>query len=242
MKGSNIMKKFIVDKKVFEKLPGYCLGIVVAKGIDNKVPDTRITQMLDTEIARFAEMHKETNVRELPGVKLYRDTFKELGMNPNKFMCSIEALTKRVQKNANLPHINSIVDLGNAFSVKYNLPMGAHDIDKMEEDLEIRFSTVNDHFLGMGESEAESMPNGELVYISGNTVKTRRWIWRQSEEGKITSETKNVFFPIDGFENINLKDVLKARDELADFLRRELNCDVQIGYVNEKENELTLEL
>lgn len=236
------MKKFVVDKKVFERLPGYCLGVVIARGIDNSVLDERITEMLNKEIIKFLEVNKDRNIKELSGIMIYRDAFKELGINPNKFMCSIEALAKRVQKSGKLPNINSIVDLVNAFSVKYSLPMGAHDIDKMEENLEIRFSTLNDHFLGMGECEAETMPEGELVYISGNTVKTRRWIWRQSDEGKITNKTKNVFFPIDGFENSNFEDVLNARDELADFLKEKLNCDVKVGYVNEKENEIIIEL
>lgn len=114
-------------------------------------------------------------------------------------MCSIEALGKRVQKGHALPEINSIVDLGNAFSLKYVLPMGAHDIGKLDGDLEVRFSVEEDTFLPLGETEAEKPGAGELVYVSSHTVKTRRWIWRQSDDGKITEDTKDVFFPIDGF-------------------------------------------
>ena len=209
------MKQFIVAKDVFDKLPDYCVGVVAAKGFDNRSANDAIAKMLDGETAKFAEVHKEDNVRELPNIKACRDAFQTLGMNPNKFMCSIEALTKRVQKSGALPHINSVVDLGNAFSLRYQLPMGAHDIDKAEGDIEIRFSTPEDHFLPMGESELEIMPEGELVYVSGHTVKTRRWIWRQSDDGKITEETSHVFFPIDGFGGVDRDDVLKARDELA---------------------------
>ena len=89
-----------------------------------------------------------------------RDAFQTLGMNPNKFMCSIESLMKRVQKSGALPHINTVVDLGNAFSLTYQLPMGAHDVDKLEGDIQIRFSTPEDHFLPMGETEMETMPAG----------------------------------------------------------------------------------
>lgn len=230
------MKKFIVDEKVFEKLPKYCIGIVVAKGIDNHSFNKRIEQMLDKQIREFADAYQSINIRELPNIKAYRDAFSVLGINPNKYMCSIEALAIRVQKNVQLPHINSIVDIGNAFSLKYFLPMGAHDIEKMESDIEIRFSTAQDYFLGLGENQTMAMPEGELVYISRHTVKTRRWIWRQSEGGKITEETNNVFFPIDGFENLNYEQILKARDELADFLRQEFDCEVSTGYANRETN------
>ena len=228
------MKKFIVEDKVFEKLPSYCLGIVAAEGIDNSMPNPGIENFLDKQIAEFAEKYKEINIRDIPNVNAYREAFRTLSMNPNKYMCSIEALTKRVQKNAALPHINPIVDLGNALSVKYCLSLGAHDINKLSSDMEVRFSTENDFFLPMGESEPEKMPAGELVYASGSTVKTRRWIWRQSDEGKIDDTTCNIFFPIDGFEDINKDDVIKARDELAEILMDEYKCDVEIGYINKK--------
>lgn len=46
------MKKFVVDKKVFERLPGYCLGVVIARGIDNSVLDERITEMLNRSFSQ----------------------------------------------------------------------------------------------------------------------------------------------------------------------------------------------
>ena len=164
-----------------------------------------------------------------------------LGMNPNKFMCSIESLMKRVQKSGALPHINTVVDLGNAFSLTYQLPMGAHDVDKLEGDIQIRFSTPEDHFLPMGEEGMETMPAGELVYVSGHTVKTRRWIWRQSEDGKITGDTSHVFFPIDGFRNVNGADVLTARDALARLLEQDFGCQVVTGYVDSGNNVFDFE-
>lgn len=234
------MKRFIVDEKVFEMLPDYCLGIVVAEGIDNSEAKKTITTMLDENAAAFGQEYSEQNVRELPHIKAYRKSFKILGMNPNRHMCSIEALTKRVQKSGLLPHINPIVDLGNALSVKYQLSMGAHDIEQMEEDgLAVRFSTSADTFLPMGETEPEVMPEGEPIYVSGHTVKTRRWLWRQSEDGKITEKTSCVFFPIDGFAS-DLAAVTQARDELAEVLRTVFGCRVKTGMID-REN-LTIDL
>lgn len=229
------MGKFMVDTKVFEILPHYCLGVVAAKGVDNRNFNARIGEMLDGQAAKFAQENQGANVRELPNIKAYRDAFATLGMNPNKFMCSIEALAKRVQKGAKLPHINPIVDLGNALSVKYQFSMGAHDLRRLDADLEVRFSAADDRFLPMGGAEPETMPEGELVYVSGHTVKTRRWIWRQSDDGKITEDTCDVFFPIDGFADINHDQVLQARDELADILREEFHCESRTGYID-KEN------
>lgn len=237
------MKKFTVDEKLFDIFPDYCLGVVTARGVDNSAPESEIEELLCAETAAFAERYRDANVRELPNVKVYRDAFLKLGINPNKFMCSIEALAKRVQKSGVLPCINPIVDLGNALSVKYLLPLGAHDIDKMDDSgVAVRFSAEGDSFLPMGGDTAETVPAGEMVYVSGSTVKTRRWMWRQSEDGKIGSDTSTVFFPIDGFESVNGGDVLKARDELAALLRRLWGCEVISGWVSRTCPAFELEL
>ena len=226
------MPCFTVAGDVFEALPQYCLGTAAVRGIDNHKTRERIAALLDRRVQEFAQVHAGENVRDLPGVKACREAFQALGMNPNKFLCSIEALAKRVQKGGQLPHINPIVDMGNAFSLQYLLPMGAHDIAKMDGGISVRFSTEEDRFLPMGEETPESMPAGELVYVSGHTVKTRRWIWRQSDDGKITGETSCVFFPIDAFRGVNDAQALQARDELAALLREEFGCEAVTGWVD----------
>ena len=53
-----------------------------------------------------------------------------------------------------------------------------------------------------------------MVYAIGQQVRTRRWTWMQSENGKITSASTDIFFPIDGFTDFNRERVLAAQDEL----------------------------
>ena len=143
-----------------------------------------------------------------------------------------------MQKGNRLPNINPIVDLGNALSLKYCLPMGAHDIEKLDGDMTVRFSTAEDHFLPMGESEKEAMPDGELVYVSNHTVKTRRWIWRQSDDGKIDEKTGYIFYPIDGFTDANLENVKLATEELAKLLQEEFGCEVKTGFIDAEHKEV----
>ena len=92
----------------------------------------------------------------------------------------------------------------------------------------------------MGETQTEAMPAGELVYVSGHTVKTRRWLWRQSEDGKITEETGTVFFPIDGFSSLNHDAVLQARDELAKTLQTVFCCLVKTAFIDREHQNVEL--
>lgn len=234
--------KFIVEKEVFEKLDDVCFGIVVAKGIDNTQKIEKIQNLLESEIKSNEEKYEGKKVKESEEVACYRDAFRTLGINPNKFMSSIEAMLTRVSKKKGLPSINPIVDIGNSMSLKYYLPMGAHDIDTITpQDVEVRFSRKGDIFIPFGEEEAEVLEPGELVYAVGNKVRTRRWIWRQSEEGKIVESTKNIFFPIDGFKNSNYDNLIKARENLASLLKEIFDCEIKIGFIEKEHREFEID-
>ena len=232
--------KFSVSSEVFEKLDNVCFGVIVAKGIDNSLVKNDIVEKLDQSIKDCEDKFKDTKVKELEGILCYRDAFKELGINPNKFMSSIEAMLTRTSKGKGLPNISPIVDLGNAVSLKYMVPLGAHDIDTLDGDIEVRFSKEGDSFIPLGTEETEILEDGELIYSAGDNVRTRRWIWRQSEQGKITNESKNIFFPIDGFTNKNYESVMSARDELASLLKEVFSCDVKVGFIDKNNTEFEI--
>lgn len=232
--------KFIVEKEIFEKLPNACFGVVMAKGIDNSKAYPEIEQLLDKSIATAAQYFEGKKVKEEPDILPYREAFRALGINPNKYLCSIEALFIRIAKGKGMPHINPVVDLGNAVSLKYTLPMGAHDLGGSSEDICIRLAQPGDTFLPFG-SDAEEAPDaGEVVYAVGQQVRTRRWTWRQSEHGKITSESTDIFFPIDGFTDVNREQVLAARNELQALVKQIFGCEAVVGFVDAEHPEMEL--
>ena len=228
--------KFIIENKVFEVLDNLCVAVSIAKGIDNTQKIDGISSMLKESISNAEKDFENVKVKESDYIKPYREAFQKLNINPNKFMCSIEALLTRISKKKGMPEINSIVDLVNAVSIKYKLPMGAHDLDSMNEDFYIRYSTDNDNFLPFGETEIEKVDSSELVYVTSNDVRTRRWIWRQSEHGKIIESSKNIIFPIDAFTGINDDKAVIAREELSSLLSKYFNCEIITGMIDKKNN------
>jgi len=223
---------FNVSNKIFETLDTYCVGVVAAKGIDNSKVVPEIALMLQNNINICEEQFENIKVKESKEILCFREAFQKLGMNPNKFMSSIEALLTRISKKKGFPSINPIVDLGNAVSIKYHIPIGAHDIKTIKDSLAVRFAKEGDFFIAFGETETEYPEINELLYVSENEIRTRRWIWRQSEVGKITEDTSTVFFPIDGFSDVNKQEVLDARDELANKLKAIFDCEIITGFID----------
>lgn len=232
--------KFTVEKDIFEKLPNACFGVVMARGIDNTRTYPEIRQLLDGSIAIAAQRFEGKKVKEEPDILPYREAFRALGINPNKFLCSIEALFTRIAKGKGMPHINPVVDLGNAVSLKYTLPMGAHDLGGSSQDICIRTARPGDSFLPFGGDAEEAPDPGEVVYAVGSQVRTRRWTWRQSEHGKITPDTTDVFFPIDGFTDFNREAVLAARSELDRLVRDIFHCETTVGLIDADHPEMEL--
>ena len=224
--------RFIVEKEIFEKLPNACFGVVMAKGIDNSKAYPEVDRFLDESITAAAQRFEGKKVKEEPDILPYREAFRALDINPNKYLCSIEALFTRIAKGKGMPHINPVVDLGNAVSLKYTLPMGAHDLGGSSEDICIRFALPGDTFLPFGGEAEETPDSGEVVYAVGHQVRTRRWTWRQSEHGKIMPESTDIFFPIDGFTDFNREQVLAARDELQALVRHIFSCETVVGFVD----------
>lgn len=218
--------EFRIEPQVFDVLPRLCVGVVEARGADNSVARPEVDALLDAAVtdaqARLADMKASDDARVQP----YREAFHALGMSPSRYPSSNIALLRRIAKGKGFWRVNPIVDLGNAISIKYGLPLGAHAMAP-DEALELRFSRPGDVFVELGATEPDStLDPGELVYAVGSLVHTRRWTWRQSENGKVGAKGNlSLLFPIDGFVGVNDTEVTAACAELASILCNAFGCD-----------------
>ena len=221
-----------ISQDLIEKLPDVFFGAVAVRGLDNTKKLPELEDMLQANIAEKEAYFEDKKVKEDEHVVPYREAFRKIDLNPNKYMCSIEALLTRIAKKKGFPCINAAVDLGNAISIKYFLPIGAHDLSTISEGLDVRAAVEGDTFVAFGETETETPDIGEIVYASGHEVRTRRWTWRQSEVGKITEQTSAILFPIDGFAGLNDDTVRRAADEFAELLQKFFGCKCETGFVD----------
>lgn len=229
--------KFEVSKYFFDKVEDAVFGVVVVKNFNNKVSYDYINNMFNESLKTSKEKFLNVKIKKEDWIQPYREAFRKLNINPNKYMCSIEALITRISKGNDIPNINSIVDLGNALSLKYELPIGVHDMDNfIDGDIQIRESDGNDNFVPFGSDEIEHPDAGEIIYASGNEVKTRRWTWRQGEKSKVREESKDFFIPIDGFTS-NKDKILELQEELVKYLKDDLKLEVYSGIVD-KDNRI----
>jgi len=210
--------RYTVDASIFDLHPNVKFGILIGRNIKNSETTAKDEERLRNAEERMREAFQASQVRELPNVSLYRDIMTKAGINPNKFPPSVEAMFKRILKGGSLPVINALVDLCNAVSIEQVISLGAHDLKDIHEDLAVRFSKNGDLFLPFGAEEYETVEEGELVFTSGNKVQTRKWVWRQSELGKTTTDSKDIFFQLVGFDDGQEGSLNKAMDDIENLV------------------------
>lgn len=211
--------RYTVDTSVFNVNPNVKFGILIGRDIKNSVTMTKDEERLRDAEQRMRETFPADKVRELPNVSFYRAIMTKTGINPNKFPPSVEAMFKRILKGGHLPIINALVDLCNAVSIEQIISLGAHDLNDIHEDLAVRFSQDGDRFLPFGATEYENVDKNELIFTSGNIVQTRKWIWRQSELGKTTIDSKDVFFQLVGFDDNKESTLYKAMADIESLVK-----------------------
>lgn len=216
-----------ITQPILEGFPDVRIGVVIAQGIDNRRNSPEVQKLLRAEEARIPERIGESVWSEHPHVAPWREAYRWFGAKPSKYQSSIENLIRRRLKGDALPHINTVVDLYNTVSLRYLLPVGGEDLDRMDGDLLLTRADENApavHLLG--EAEARSPAPGEVIYTDNVGAICRRWNWKEAERTKLTEETQNVVLVIEQLPPVPLDTVRQAVADLAQLV--EAHCGGRI--------------
>lgn len=201
-----------IDDEIFRDHPDYCRGVVVFSHLDNRAGPSALEPLL-----RAAERHVrqavQGNVAEHPHIAAWREAYRRFGAKPSEHRSSIEAMSRRVLKPAELPSINPMVDIGNVLSLRHLLPAGMHPITAGHRDLALRRAKPEDRFTPADGAPVEIPDPREVVLASGNEVLTRRWTWRQAAGTQMLPATPLAFLNVDGLAPVGEDTVQAAMDE-----------------------------
>ena len=144
--------------------------------------------------------------------------------------------------NNALPFINSVVALFNYTSLKYVLPCGADDVERIEGNLVLGFSDGSERFIPLGGRTEENPIPGEVIYYDDGSknVMCRRWNWKNGEITKIGSESKKIIINVDCLPPITPDIVNRARDELAELLAQHCKAEVEVTHLSSEQREVNI--
>ncbi|MFJ5774439.1 B3/4 domain-containing protein [Streptomyces sp. NPDC093094] len=209
-----------VDAQLRERVPGYVLGLIA-------VPDVVVAdapQVADRLAAAEDALHaaglSKADVSALPSIAAWRDAYREVGVNPNRFPCAAESVLRRVAKGDRLPRINALVDLCNAVSLESRLPVASCDVGDIQDELTVRFAHGTEVHLPLGAPEAPEHPEpGEVVYADArDRAHSRRWNWRQGDVVKTGLGRHRLLLTVESVHEGGRAEVERALGQLAQAL------------------------
>lgn len=186
-----------IDKQLFETYPDIRLGLMRFNA-DVKSSDKDFWNYMDTEIlpqVRAAIDGKEWG--EIPGIRGSRAAYKAFGRNPGRYRVSSEALIRRIRREDELYHINSVVDVNNLISVKSGLSVGSYDIEKIHGSVTLRRATKGEGYTGIGKGflDMENMlvlSDDDGIFGSSMSDSTR---------AMVTDDAKSILVVVYCFES-----------------------------------------
>ena len=149
---------------------------------------------------------------------------------------SIEALLKRASGGS----VNPLVDIYNAASLLYALPVGAEDMDRFVGDLQLTITDTGDEFYLIGDDRNQPTLPGELCYKDDAGAFCRCFNWRDGERTMITNQTQNAFLVIELLDDSREQAFREALDFIQQAATLHLGASVEQQIVTLQEPRITI--
>lgn len=182
--------------------------------IDNTVYSSSLNDYIDVHVKRLLKNNSLEVLKEDRIIQGFYELHKEVGIPKRKNLPASENLLKNLLKKQEFHKINPLVDLYNLISMDTKLALGAHDLDKTEGNITLRLTQGNENYIPLGSEEAKEVKADIYSYIDdANDIICYSEI-RQVDKTKVTEESKDVFFIVQGNQATTDKYVEDVAQEL----------------------------
>lgn len=208
--------KVTVENEFWELFPQAQISIMVAKGLDNSVNESKdlyFKSLLDKGSKRAEDFISDEPFTQNEVIQEWRQAFTKFKTKKGA-RSSIEALLKRVSQGREFNPINPLVDIYNSVSLSYAVPCGGEDIDKIEGGLHLAKAQGGEPFFPLGaETDAPALPE-EIIYYDNEGAVCRCFNWREAQRTMLTEGTTDAVLVIEAINEDQAKRAQAAMQEL----------------------------
>lgn len=227
-----IMQTVTVDKNFWELFPEAQLYTLVVNNMDNHAHDLALYQELLKEAFKASEKFLvEDDFKENFVISEWRDIFTQFKKKKGA-RSSIEALLKRVAQGKELAPINPLVDIYNSISLRYGVPCGGEDLDKINGDLHLGLAKGGEDFYPIGAQKSEPALPQEIIYYDLDGAICRSLNWREAQRTMLTEETTNAILVIEAVTPSQQERALEAIQELQAKIKDMLGVESELQIIS----------
>jgi DNA/RNA-binding domain of Phe-tRNA-synthetase-like protein len=204
--------QFRHSPQIWESFPALAPGVLYLEGItSDRDVAARIGEYEAAARTRLAQAAEG----EWPEVQAWRRAFSQMGLKPTQYRCASESLLRRFRKEGALPRLHPLVDLCNAISLAFGIPIAVFDVSRIAQRIEVRYATGDEQYQSFA-GEVEQPDSGEVVFVDAeNRAHARRWTHRQSALSAIRPDTAGVLIVAEALHHSARVDVARLLDTVA---------------------------
>jgi len=222
-----------IADQIFDEYPHFILGIVIAHQVDNASDNPEITQLLRSEEEKLRDRLADITIVEHPHISPWRDAYRRFGAKPKKYRSSIENLVRRTIKGRQLPHINNLVAIYNTISLRYVMPVGGEDLDRIAGDVWLTTAAENEAPIRLlGEKDERPPYPDEVIYKDDIGTICRRWNWKEADRTKLMPGTQNAIIVIERLPPVGETVIEEAINDCAMLVGQYCGGTVTTAFLN----------
>lgn len=174
---------------IWGDFPELVPGVLAVGGIHPDVDvENRITSWQRVAEERLADATESA----LPEIQAWRRTFAKMGLKPTQYRCASESLLRRFRKEGSLPRLHPLIDLCNALSIAFAIPIAVFDTSKVTDWIEVRYASGEESYLTFAGEIEHPTPHEVIFADAVGRAHARRWTNRQSGYSAVQASTASV--------------------------------------------------
>ena len=179
------MTHFGHSARLWRDFPALVPGVLYVTGI---TADAEVSTDAYAAAAK-ARLAGSSTEGELPEIQAWRRAFAQMGLKPTQYRCAAESLLRRLRKEGSLPRLHPLVDLCNAVSMAFAIPVAVLDPGQVAWPLEVRYAAGDEEYLTFA-GDTEHPAAGEVIFADqAGQAHARRWTNRQSGRSAVRDST-----------------------------------------------------
>jgi DNA/RNA-binding domain of Phe-tRNA-synthetase-like protein len=201
------------DAEIWRDFPALVPGVLIADGITADVAAAGSRMAGFT--SRAAERLAQRSESELPEIQAWRRAFAAMGLKPTQYRCAAESLLRRFRKEGSLPRLHPLVDVCNAISLAYAIPVAVFDAAKIAGYLRVQYAAGDEKYLTFA-GETEQPTQREVIFADeAGHAHARRWTNRQSALSAVQGTTSSALIVAEALHDRATADVPALMDAIS---------------------------
>ncbi|MDK4731132.1 phenylalanine--tRNA ligase beta subunit-related protein [Rhizobium sp. CNPSo 3490] len=209
--------QFSHSNAIWQVFPELRAGALHADGIDAAADvEEAVASFSAIAAARLAEAQES----EFPEIQAWRRGFSRMGLKPTQYRAASEALLRRFRQEHALPRLHPLIDLCNAISLAFAIPVAVFDTEKIAGDLQVRHATGHETYLTFSGQSEYPEPDEVIFADDEGRAHARRWTNRQGGLSAVRETTRSVLIVAEALHAGAGEDSARLIATLADALAR----------------------